>query len=164
MNQQEHEAVFTLCLMAAFADGDKDDLERAELRRIAEGLNAADFNAAAAYQRVLVSRPTVAEVAGALATREARQLAYEMAVCVCDADGVQNAAEQRFLADLRTALQLAPAVTDPITRDADALAGAPAAGAAQALLPVEPVAATPTDTDEMILNYGASVISSWSGE
>ncbi len=141
--------------MAAFADGAKDESERAELRRIAEGLNAPDFNAAAAYHKVLVQRPALADVAAALESPEVRQLAYEMAVCVCDADGLQNAAEQQFLANLRAALRLDPAATDPLTRDADALAAAPAAGGELplALMPGQPSVAGGADTDQMILNY-----------
>jgi uncharacterized protein (DUF697 family) len=42
----------------------------------------------------------------ALPSNEHRQLAYEMAVCVCDSDGGQNDAERTFLADLRRTLGL----------------------------------------------------------
>ena len=38
MTEQETRAILTLCLMAAFADGVKDERERAEIRRIADGL------------------------------------------------------------------------------------------------------------------------------
>jgi uncharacterized membrane protein YebE (DUF533 family) len=38
MNQQEQEAILVLSLMAAFADGHKDEAERAELKRIADAL------------------------------------------------------------------------------------------------------------------------------
>ena len=36
----------------------------------------------------------------------ARALAYEMAVCVCNADGAVDDPEKKFLADLHQALQL----------------------------------------------------------
>ena len=51
-----------------------------------------------------------------------RQLAYEMAVCVCDADGQQTEAERPFLADLRRHLALDPAQTRAFDAQAAALA------------------------------------------
>lgn len=108
MNDQEHESILTLCLMAAFADGAKHDRERDEIRRIAGSLAAADSaNIAALYQDVLLKRVSPQQASAALSTREAKQLAYEMAVCVCDADGAQSDAERAFLGSLRTALGLA---------------------------------------------------------
>jgi tellurite resistance protein len=107
MNEQEQKAILTLSLMAAFADGMKDESERAELKRIADALaGERSINLAALYQDVLLKRVTMPSAVAALTTPEARQLAFEMAVCVCDADGVQSAAEQAFLADLRGALAL----------------------------------------------------------
>ena len=67
---------------------------------------------------------TVPGAVAALTDPAHRQLAYEMAVCVCDADGSQSAAEQRFLADLRSALGLAQ---DAGLRDFEAQADAVAA-------------------------------------
>jgi hypothetical protein len=61
----------------------------------------------------------------ALTSPEARQLAFEMAVCVCDADGVQSAAEQAFLADLRHALALDVQQSAAYTRQAEAIAALP---------------------------------------
>ena len=56
-----------------------------------------------------------ADVAAALGTLEARQLAYEMAVCVCDADGVHSLAEQDFLDAAKKALGLQAAAADRFT-------------------------------------------------
>ena len=42
----------------------------------------------------------MATVAAAITPREQRQFAYEMAVCVCDADGATSPAERDFLARL----------------------------------------------------------------
>ena len=39
MSTSEHEAILTVCLMAAFADGGKNDAKRAELKRITEGFS-----------------------------------------------------------------------------------------------------------------------------
>lgn len=62
-----------------------------------------------------------------LQSLEQRQLAYEMAVCVCDSDGVQSAAEQQFLASLRTLLALEASDAAPQgAAQADAIAAAAA--------------------------------------
>src|SRR5262245_17683078 len=100
MNDQERRAVLAACLMAAFADGAAVDRERAEIKRIADGLAGTVAHLAQVYQDVLLKRMTLADVAGALSTPESKQLAYEMAVCACDADGPQNEVEKRFLASL----------------------------------------------------------------
>ena len=80
MNREEQQAILTISLMAAFADGRKDELERAELKRITGSLSGADLNAAALYQDVLLKRRALDDVARALASPELRQYAYEMAV------------------------------------------------------------------------------------
>ena len=128
MNEQEQKAILTLSLMAAFADGMKDESERAELKRIADAL-AGDrsINLAALYQDVLLKRVAMPSAVAALTTPEARQLAFEMAVCVCDADGVQSAAEQAFLADLRGALGLDVQQSAAYARQAEAIAALPIA-------------------------------------
>ena len=38
MNEQQQAAILTLSLMAAFADGGKDESERTEIKRIADAL------------------------------------------------------------------------------------------------------------------------------
>src|SRR5687768_9282882 len=95
----ETEAILTLCLLAFFADGEKREREREreQLRKITASFAGAEVDVAALYQQVLMNRPAVAEIAARLLTSGVQQLAYEMAVCVCDADDVCNAAEQRFL-------------------------------------------------------------------
>ena len=42
--------------MAAFADGDKSDLERAQIKRIVESFPNGDTEAVRVYQRVLQNR------------------------------------------------------------------------------------------------------------
>ncbi|MGJ7527198.1 YcjF family protein [Variovorax sp. GB1P17] len=107
MTPSETTAIVTLSLLAAFVDGEKHERERAEIKRIAEGLSQADgLNLPTLYQDVLMKRVSLASVAGELKSTESRQLAYEMAVCVCDADGTQSEAERMFLADVRTSLGL----------------------------------------------------------
>lgn len=107
----EQRSILTICLLAAFADGDKSDAERARFTRIADSLASPGFDTAGLYQDVLLKRVTLPQAAAALSTPEFRRLAYEMAVGVCDADDALNPAEQRFLAELRRALGLDASAT-----------------------------------------------------
>lgn len=132
MNTEEIRAVLTICLLAAYADGDKHDREREQIRQVAQGLaQDRQVNLPGLYQEVLMRRIQLADVVPRLSSSEARQLAYEMAVCVCEADGQTSAAEQAFLARLREALGQAPA---EFAAQANALATAPL-GAPSAALP-----------------------------
>lgn len=153
MTDQEQAAILSICLMAAFADGAKDERERAQLKSIADTLSAgSNVNLAALYQDVLLKRRSLADTAQALRSAELRQLAYEMAVCVCDADGAHNAPEQAFLNELRRALGMDAGTAQAYETAADEIASAPLDTAAAG--PV--VAAQPADAaalDKTILNY-----------
>ncbi|MFN8838480.1 MAG: DUF533 domain-containing protein [Burkholderiales bacterium] len=128
MIRDEQEAILAIALAAAFADGRKDDRERDEVRRIVEALAAAgEPNLPALYQRVLTRQVTAESAAAKLADPGLRQLAYEMAVGVCDADGARGAAEREFLASLARALGLDPADANVIAEQADAVVEAPVA-------------------------------------
>lgn len=128
MNEQETRAVLTVSLLAAFADGAKHERERAEIKRIAEGLAQDDaVHLPTLYQDVLMKRVTLASVLPQLASGESRQLAYEMAVCVCDADGAQSEAERAFLAQLANSLQLDAGRAEQFRADAESVATAPLA-------------------------------------
>jgi len=155
MNQDEIRAVVTISLLAAFADGQKHEREREEIRRIAEGLvGESGLHLPSLYQDVLLKRVSLASAASALQGSEARQLAYEMAVCVCDADGVQSDAERRFLEDARIALALDAPAAAAVNRAAEDLAAAPLPAASLAAA----AATSPTSTvneaelDSAILN------------
>lgn len=128
MTEQETRAVLTVSLLAAFADGAKHERERAEIKRIADGLAQDDaVHLPTLYQDVLMKRVTLAGVLPDLASAESRQLAYEMAVCVCDADGAQSEAERSFLAGLAGALQLDAGQAEQFRSEAEAVAAAPLA-------------------------------------
>jgi uncharacterized protein (DUF697 family)/tellurite resistance protein len=106
MTPEEQRALLAVALLAAFADGDKSDAEREEVKRIVRNLSgqAAGLDVSALMQDVLLKRIGVPEAVGALKAPEHRQLAYELAVCVCDADGLQSPAERHFLNGLKAAL------------------------------------------------------------
>lgn len=154
MTHSETKAIVTLSLLAAFVDGEKHERERAEIKRIAEGLSQADgLNLPTLYQDVLMKRVSLASVAGELASTESKQLAYEMAVCVCDADGTQSEAERMFLMDVRTSLGL-DASAARFSQQAEEIAAVPVAAAAGAATTAvaAPDAPDSAELDKSILN------------
>jgi uncharacterized protein (DUF697 family)/tellurite resistance protein len=153
MSPSETKAIVTLSLLAAFVDGEKHERERAEIKRIAEGLSQADgLNLPTLYQDVLMKRVSLASVAGELTSTESRQLAYEMAVCVCDADGTQSEAERMFLMDVRTSLGL-DASAARFSQQAEEIAAVPvAAGAAATSAAAAPNVPDSAELDQSILN------------
>ena len=168
MTLDQQKSILTIALLAAFADGAKDDAEREEIRRIAQSLagDAGMADLPRIYQDVLLQRTSVQAAVQGLSEPMHRQLAYEMAVCVCDVDGRQTAAEREFLASLKAALQLGALQTAAFDQEADALvevaqAVVPAAIPATALpaaatAPANATSAiTPSqaELDKSILNY-----------
>jgi uncharacterized protein (DUF697 family)/tellurite resistance protein len=153
MSPSETKAIVTLSLLAAFVDGEKHERERAEIKRIAEGLSQADgLNLPTLYQDVLMKRVLLASVAGELGSTESKQLAYEMAVCVCDADGTQSEAERMFLMDVRTSLGL-DASAARFSKQAEEIAAVPvAAGVAATTAVAAPHAPDSAELDKSILN------------
>lgn len=135
MQTHEQRSLLTIGLLAAFADGTKVERERDEIRRIADSLAKAGGDSvplADLYQDVLLHRVDAARAAAALTAPAHRQLAYELAVCVCDADGARSDTENRFLAELKATLGLADAQTREVEREADAIAELPLVTAAEA--------------------------------
>jgi uncharacterized protein (DUF697 family)/tellurite resistance protein len=163
MTDQERDAILTIALLAAFADGNNDARERDEIRRIAEALESeSGVNTAAIYQNVLLKKVSLADAAAKLTSQESKMLAYEFAVGVCDADGAHSADEKAFLDQLSATLAIDSKTADGITTQAAALAAAPvavtatAATGAMATDPLEPRYAstmTEAELDKMILNY-----------
>jgi uncharacterized protein (DUF697 family)/tellurite resistance protein len=155
MNAREQEAVLTIALLAAFADGNKDDREREEIKRIADSLagEAGTPQWAQLYQSVLLKRVNVSQAAAALTDPTHRQLAYEMAVCVCDADAVASDAEQKFLQDLKSALGLDSKQTAVVEREAAALTEAPLPEAQPIGGSVKQATMSDAELDKYILNH-----------
>lgn len=133
MTPTEQKSLLSIAMLAAFADQSKTDRERDEVRQVAGSLGS-DLNVAAIYQDVLLGRAGVESAAASLTTPALRQLAYEIAIGVCDADGLRNEAETRFLAGLGAALGLSQPSMDAAAVDADALATAPLETAAVAVV------------------------------
>ncbi len=162
MTPEEQRAILTLALLAAFADGAKHDREREEIRKIAEALanEAGAPDLARLYQDVLLKRTGQEVAVAALDTPELRQLAYEMAVCVCNADGRESEAERRFLADLAARLRLGGDQAGAIGEEADAMASlspADSPSSAPAATPgpgtASQASVSEAELDKSILNY-----------
>ena len=124
MTSEDIRATLTICLLASFADGEKHDREREQIRQVAEGL-AGDqqVNLPGLYQDVLLRRVQLPAVLAQLSTPESRQLAYEMAVCVCEADGHTSPKEQVFLTQLRQAWGMGGSGAGSASNAATAVAG-----------------------------------------
>ncbi len=154
MSPTEKNAILTIALLAAFADNSNSDSEREEVRRVAESLGGDDLNAAALYQDVLLKRATVAGAAAQLSSPELKQLAFELAVGVCDSDKLRNDAETLFLSELGNALGLSQPQIAGAAATVDALVTTPLAPAAQpgAIVAGQP-AVSGEELDRMILNY-----------
>jgi uncharacterized protein (DUF697 family)/tellurite resistance protein len=167
MNTQEQQALLTVALLAAFADGQKADTEREAIRRLADSLGHESGGAGLVqlYQNVLLKRVSLADAVAQLVEPAYRQLAYEMAVCVCDADGRQSPTETHFLADLKNRLNLDTAQTQAFEQEESALldaadAAIPRAAPAALVAASAPLAtAAPlqagldAELDKSILNY-----------
>jgi uncharacterized protein (DUF697 family)/tellurite resistance protein len=134
LSEQEHRAVICVCILAAFADGAQDEVERAQIERIVNAFPDEHLDLASAYQDILGGKLSLAQVAGQLRAPSAKALAYEMAVCVCHADGLLQEPEKRFLADLRQALQLDSSSVDEHQQTVQAMMAQPLAGSAPPLL------------------------------
>jgi uncharacterized membrane protein YebE (DUF533 family) len=156
----KEEGLFALCLLAAFADGGASDNERAELKRIGESLLPPELHPAALYQKVLLRQLDVATAAAALDSPEWKQLAYEMAVCVCEADHATSEVEKTFLRDLAASLGLAAPATAALVTEADAVADAEPGAIEPYLLPslppplpAAPGAGLQAEIDSLVLRY-----------
>ncbi len=153
MTPSETRAIVTLSLLAAFVDGEKHERERAEIKRIAEGLSQADgVQLPMLYQDVLMKRVSLAAVAAELTSSESKQLAYEMAVCVCDADGAQSEAERMFLADVRTSLGLDAPAAKQFAKEAEEIAAVPLATGVATVSAAPAATVDNAELDQAILN------------
>ena len=116
------DALLRVGIAAALADGTCNPDERRHIERLA---TAAGLDAATTLAQGATDTP---DLAIRLHDAVGRKAAYDFAVAVCNADGVTNDAERRFLDGLRAELELPEAVAMHELATAGALASAPVAG------------------------------------
>lgn len=156
MNPHQARSIIAVCLMAAFADGAQDGSEREHVRKVAESLGRdAEIDFIALYQDVLLGRLGLEAVVAELDSAALRQLAFELAVGVCEADGSRNPQEAAFLERLAALLGLERGAAGRFVDEAEALAQAPltAAPEAEGVAPAPASAAIDRgELERMILN------------
>ena len=142
MNTTDHAPLIAIAMMAARADGRADSNEQKAVDAVVERLGNPDVTRLAL--QVAGGKLRVADLASRLSDDEARRVAYEGALAICNADGVLNAAEVAFLEELRSALGLSAASVAEAGKTAGALAGTPLAELHSGAPPAGPL-------DELIL-------------
>ena len=160
--QDINQSILSIALLASFADGKKAEAEREQIRKIMESLQSQEneFDLAELYQDVLLKRTDMAAATSRIKEHSHKLLAYEMAVCVCEADGVMTEDERQFLQALKTRLGLDDVESEQVAEAAHVLAAATpeisssaqaaaAAGTVVASVPNVPEA----QLDKSILNY-----------
>ena len=106
LTEQEQKAIPSLCILAAMADGAQSELERTEIKRLASRFSDDDIDLNAAYQEAFTGQVSMPKLAGRIQSAEGKQLAYEMAVCICNVDNALTESEKQFLSGLHRALDL----------------------------------------------------------
>jgi tellurite resistance protein/uncharacterized protein (DUF697 family) len=157
LKSAEAEAILTVCLLAAFSDGAHSESERAAIKRISETLPEVGTDHAALYQKALLGQVSSAQAAQSLGPQHLRQLAYEMAVCVCEADNLLTPKEKSFLQQLSQVLGLDAGAAERIEKEAEALAFSNFAEAPASGVPGEASRVAGSrdidDANSMIMNY-----------
>ncbi|MGH7972924.1 MAG: DUF533 domain-containing protein [Limisphaerales bacterium] len=127
VSEKEQKAILCICILAAFADGTQAETERSRIEQILAGFSGEHPDLPSAYQEVLGGGLTLEQLAADVQSGSAKALAYEMAVCVCNADGVLTESEKGFLAELRKTLQLDSASAEAHQQSAQAIVAQPLA-------------------------------------
>jgi uncharacterized protein (DUF697 family)/tellurite resistance protein len=129
MDDQNRRALLAVALLASRADGVRDERERDAFRAAVERIQAEGIDGEALWNEVESGARDLARTVPELTSPEMRALAYELATCVCNADGAANEKERAFLEELSRALGLSSATTDRFRREADTVSNAPLAAA-----------------------------------
>jgi len=155
LSEAEQRATLAVALMAAFADGTRDERERAAVETLVGQLNdmaGGALDVAAVYQELTQRKPGIAEVVKPLVTQQSRQFAYEAAVGVVHADGATTDAESAFLAQLAAALALPANAARSLAETASSMAAATLPAVAAAPSPATRPAPDAAALDASILN------------
>lgn len=147
LTPEQSSALTSLALFAAFADGGQSDGERKRVQQLVESLatESGEPNVSESMRRVLFKQTTVAAEVAKLGSPEAREMAWEAAISICEADGLTTPQERAFLDELASALGRDRAASVREVEQADAVtkaAALPASAALAATLASVPVAET----------------------
>ena len=102
MTPTDAEVIITIAAQAAVADGNRSAAEVAQISAAATRLGLT--NAEAIVQRAAAAPEDILTLAESLSSDEARRAAYEIAVAVCNSDGVAGDKEIAFLQRLSMSL------------------------------------------------------------
>ena len=131
MNTSDRAPLVAIAILAARADGQSQAQEQSTIDAVVAKIGSPDVSRLT--EQVMSSQVQLSSITARLSDDEARQLAYETALAVCHADGALNAAEQRFLDELRQALGLSGPAVQSVSTNAAALATAPTVPASSRL-------------------------------
>jgi tellurite resistance protein/uncharacterized protein (DUF697 family) len=165
MTTMERESLAAICLLAAMVDGNQSEQERARLQQALNQIGGVDPSV---FQRVFLRQTTIEDEARKISDPAVKRSCYELAVGVCDCDGVSSPAEKEFLSKLATLLGVDPAAARETVKQADDLVdltldgkaaaagvatGVGAAGVGAALGATTP--AVEKQVDDTVLTYSA---------
>jgi uncharacterized protein (DUF697 family)/tellurite resistance protein len=102
MNATDAEAIISIAAQAAVADGHRSETELREIAAAATRLGLS--NADAIVKQAAAAPEDIRALAASLSSNEARHAAYEIAVAVCNAEGVAGPKELAFLQQLSSTL------------------------------------------------------------
>ena len=158
MTPEQQKSILAIALFAAFADGNKDDREREEIRRIADSLSneASAIDLPRLYQDVLLKRLSLNTACATLNDEGMRQFAYEMAVCVCEADGHIGDTERDFLNELKQSLQLGSTQTNAIEGELNPVIGMADLAAPATVANAQGTSGTPAPQQANVANVSSA--------
>ena len=160
--EHEQKAIPSLCILAAMSDGSQSDLEREEIKRLINRFADDGLDLREAYQETLAGRASMPKLVSEIQSPEGKQLAYELAVSICNVDEALSKSEQQFLSNLHRALGLNETSAQNLQDEAASLSAASLGAAALAQPPIlansstsfmrKPQSTEDTEVDEIIMN------------
>jgi uncharacterized protein (DUF697 family)/tellurite resistance protein len=152
ISDSEKKAVVGVCILAAFADGAQSEVERTAIGKVVENFRSEGLDLVGTYQEALSGMQRLSDLAKGVTSANGKALAYEMAVCVCQADGALNAAERQFLDRLKRELNLETSAAAGFERDSARLTAGPSEAPPVLGTLSNGGGAAKSELDEMIMN------------
>ncbi|TAH46315.1 MAG: GTPase [Elusimicrobia bacterium] len=125
MNSAEQRSILGIGLLAAYADGERSGREHEQLDRSLAGLEfQSEHDKDEILSMVKFESAGINTFLPGLESEESRKLAYQVAVCVCNADGTTSEVENRFLQELGSRLGLDVQTSKSLLAQAEVIGGA----------------------------------------